>query len=285
MKKFYIIAAIITVLYAGRNAWISITHPSRDIDSPRVEKTDEVRNTPKNHQTSNTPDTNLGIEEDISATVLPENRDFYLSIEDEIIICIAYVENYYSQAYFCGARWTIGYGSTIYADGSRVKSGDTISMIDAQNCARTHLRKRVFPYIDKYVKRELSRAEIIGTSLFIYNVGAGNFANSAFLQAVNDGQSAVECVRRMTEFTKSAGQFAPGLLKREWVQGAIYCGYISPYDLLDLTPAGFYNYGVGEYFGSSRSWDGYYNPKYSDKAIKNFLLKNRGSGTRVIDIV
>ena len=288
MKKFYIIAIIITVLYAGFNVTFDMVYPTRDIEPSSIAEIVEETYTQPELRSVKTTNIDKKLTDEKLPTVqfLSENNNSGLSVEDELIICIAYVENFYSQSYFCGARWTIGYGSTIYANGSRVQSGEHISMLAAQNCARTHLRRRVFPYINKYVKRELSRAEIIGTSLFIYNVGAGNFASSAFLKAVNRGEDPVECVRRMTEFTKSAGKEAPGLLKREWVQGAIYCGYITPYDLLELKPAGFYNYGVDEYYsGNHRSWDGYYNPKYSSNDIKKFLHKNRGTSRRVIDII
>lgn len=265
MKKFYFLAAVITILYAGRGLLVDKLHPPQDIDS----HTEVLSDT-----------------DDINIEISPQNRETYLNIEDEILICLAYVENFSSQSYFCGSKWTIGYGSTIYADGRKVQSNQNITMLDAQKCARTHLRKYVFPYIDKYVKRALTRQEIIGTSLFIYNIGPGNFKKSAFLQAVNAGEKPAECVRRMTQFTKSAGKTATGLLKREWVQGAIYCGYITPYDLLELSPCGFYNYGLNEFYSSTtRAWDGYYNIKYSEDIVKKFLQKNRSQTNRVIDII
>ena len=207
--------------------------------------------------------------------------------EDDIIAALAYVENFHSEAYFDGARWTIGYGSTAYADGTKVEEGQKISLLDARACTVEYLNKHVYPCIEKYVKRKLSPAETIGTCMFIYNIGAGNFATSDFLQALNDGLDKEECARRMTQFTKSAGKEAPGLLKREWVQGAVFCGYITPDDLLELTPGSVYSYGVGEFYnGISRSWDGYYNPKFSDETVRQFLEENRGSeGHQVIDIV
>jgi hypothetical protein len=122
--------------------------------------------------------------------------------------------------------------------------------------------------------------------MFIYNVGPGNFIKSDFLQALNEGMTPFETTRRMTQFTNSAGRFAPGLLKREWVQSAIYCGYITPYELLDLTPAGFYNYGIGEFFiNSYPSWDGYYNYKLNSDFVEDFLRKNKATGTSVYDII
>ena len=265
MKKFYVIAAIITFFYICSKVTFPDAHPPEDID--------------------NQPE-DIILPDTTEMQILPENEEMYLSIEDEVIICLAYVEDYKSTSYFCGSRWTIGYGSTTYANGERVKPGEQITKLDAQKCARSFLRKYVFPYIDKYVTKPLTRQEIIGISMFIYNVGPGNFIKSDFLQALNEGMTPFETTRRMTQFTKSAGRFAPGLLKREWVQSAIYCEYITPYELLELTPAGFYNYGIGEFFiNSYPSWDGYYNYKLNSDFVEDFLRKNKATGTSVYDII
>lgn len=264
MKKFYFLAAIITILHICRGTLINLLHPPQDID----------------HSVENILHRDDGKEFSLY------DKETLSEIEDEIIICLAYVENFSPRSYFCGSKWTIGYGSTFYADGQPVQCNQSITMFDAQECTRAHLRKYVFPCIDKYVKKTLNRQEIIGTSMFIYNIGSGNFKKSAFLRAVNAGKTPQECVRRMTEFTKSAGRTAPGLLKREWVQGAIYCGWITPRDLLELTPCGFYNCGLSEFHGcTTRSWDGFYNIGYSEDEVKKFLQKNRGREYRVIDII
>ena len=215
--------------------------------------------------------------------VSQQDEEIYLNLEDELIICIAYVEGYYSESYFCGSRWTIGYGSTYYSDGSSVRRFERIDKLTAQKCIRTHLRKRVFPYINKYIKKDLSRQEMIATCMFVYNIGSGNFKKSTFLKAVNNGLSPIECARRMTEFTKSAGKTAPGLLKRSWVQAAIYCGYLSPYDFLELKPEGFYNYPVSTF--CTKGKDGYYNYDFSQKKLRKFLKDNQTSKRRVIDII
>lgn len=131
---------------------------------------------------------------------------------------------------------------------------------EAQNCVRHHLRSYVFPVIDQYVERELSEGEMLATCLFIYNIGGGNFANQkgigrscAFLKALNDNKSSQECARKMTEFYRSAGKKVDGLLKRRWVEGAIFCGYLTAEDILQLEPAGFYNSrSLNDYYVSSR---------------------------------
>ena len=285
MKKFYITAIIITVLYALRSpskdpSVIDVSAAPLPVSEKIATRASQI--TPDDENQSAYDDW----KDDVPLEISPKNEDFYLGIEDELIICLAYVEDYKSTSYFCGKRWTIGYGSTIYTDGTRVKSNETIDMLSAQKCVRAHLRKHVFPYIDQYVKRPLTRQEIIGTSMFVYNIGPGNFKNSDFLQALNNGVTPFECSRRMTEFTKSAGKVAKGLLKREWVQSAIYCGYITPYDLLELKPAGFYNYRVEDFYKSPhRMNDGYYSYDFSNQKLQEFLHDNRTSSRRVIDII
>ena len=79
MKKFYVIAAIITFFYiCGKVALLS-PHPPKDIE--------------KQPEDIILPDTT-------EMQILPENEEMYLSIEDEVIICLAYVEDYKSTSYF-----------------------------------------------------------------------------------------------------------------------------------------------------------------------------------------
>lgn len=222
------------------------------------------------------------------------NGKTYQGLEDELIACIAYVENYFPTSYFCGAKWTIGYGTTGYTNGRKVSPGQSISKETAQDCVRHHLRSYVFPVIDQYVDRELSENEMLATCLFIYNIGGGNFANkrgngrpSAFLKALNDNESSEECARKMTEFYRSAGKKVDGLLKRRWVEGAIFCGYLTAEDILQLEPAGFYNSrNLTDYYMSSRpDRDGFYSYKFDQDTVDRFLDQNRGSNRRVIDII
>ncbi len=222
------------------------------------------------------------------------NGMVYQSLEDKLIACIAYLENYFPNSYFCGARWTIGYGTTGYTNGRRVASNESISKEEAQTCVRHHLRSYVFPIIDKYVERELSEEEMLATCLFIYNIGGGNFADKkgsgrpcAFLQALNDNESPRESARKMTEFYRSAGKKADGLLKRRWIEGAIFCGYLTVDDILQLEPAGFYNSSsLNDYYMSSHpDRDGFYSYRFDQDTLNRFLNENQGTNKRVVDII
>lgn len=222
------------------------------------------------------------------------NGKTYQGLEDELIACIAYVENYFPTSYFCGAKWTIGYGTTGYTNGRRVLPDQRITKKEARACVRHHLRSYVFPIIDQHVERELSEGEMLATCLFIYNIGGGNFANKkgngrpcAFLKALNDNESPQECARKMTEFYRSAGKKVDGLLKRRWVEGAIFCGYLTAEDILQLEPAGFYNSrSLKDYYVSNRpDKDGFYSYKFDQVTVDRFLDNNQGTNKRVLDII
>lgn len=217
------------------------------------------------------------------------NGKTYQKLEDKLLACVAYVENYSPQSYFCGAKWTIGYGSTGYANGERVYPGQTITQEEAKACVRAHFRRYVFPIIDKYVERELNENEMLATCLFIYNIGGGNFTKDggscAFLTALNNNADAEECARKMTEFYRSAGKKSSGLLKRRWVEGALFCGYITAEDIMELTPAGFYNADLSEYYASrNQDKDGFYSYNLSEETVNRFLEKNKGTRS-VSDII
>ena len=205
--------------------------------------------------------------------------------EDEVILCVAYLEDFHPKAYLSGKRWIIGYGSSLYSNGTAVKEGDKIDVQSAQDLVRTHLRNEVFPYVDAYVKKPLGKAEFIGTCLFIYGIGANNFRQSEFLKALNQGLSADETARRMTGWVSSGGQLSSGLLKRSWIEAALYCGHITPYDLLELKPAGFYDQPVESFFTETyRQDDGYYNYNFSMSRIHQFLTE-KGKKRKVVNII
>lgn len=100
-------------------------------------------------------------------SICQKNLERCEHLENEMLVCIAFVEDFISKPYFCGARWTIGYGSTVLADGKRVtKKTPAISKAKAKNLTLSHIRKHIYPFF-KYVKRELSDEEILGTVMFI----------------------------------------------------------------------------------------------------------------------
>lgn len=215
-----------------------------------------------------------------------------------IMTAIAYVEGFSDKPYFCGAKQTIGYGSTVYPDGSRVKKTDKAiscrlpvkyykgaEFKKGREYVKHHLENEVYPFIKNYVTRELSAEELLGTVLFVYNVGGESFSGhkkngtssgkaSAFLQSLNSGEeSAVDCAKKMTGFRAMNGKRANGLLKRHWVAMGLFTGKLEAADLLKLKAAGFYDIKDMSFFykKSAGRNSGYWEPDFSPEKINKFL--------------
>ena len=232
-------------------------------------------------------------------TVAEKNMAKLEKIEGETFKWIAYVEDFHAKIYHCGAEWTGGYGSTKHESGRKVKKTDAdFDKAYSKKCVIAHLRREVYPFIERYVTRELTEDQLIGTCLFIYNVGGGAFSGyningkrvgkpSEFLKAVNNGENPYKCATKMTGFRKSAGKLAKGLLKRHWVGGAKYCGILTTDNIMGLKPAFFYEEkDLGFYFQDGKAQkDGYYNPNFDDETVSLFLTRNEDTAHNTASIL
>lgn len=205
------------------------------------------------------------------------------------------------ENYHCGARWTTWYGVTTTPDGKFLKKGQIIPKAQAKAWSFEHLHKHVYPFL-KYFSHKLSDEQIIGICLFVYNVGGealtGYSADGEhvkepceFFKAVNNGLAPEECVNKMTEYRKSAGKRANGLLKRHWVQGAAYLGILTANNIGDLEPRKFYqtkNFGNYYWVDKERQPvaddNGFYKLRYDDATVNTFFNMNEGNDVTVNSI-
>lgn len=222
------------------------------------------------------------------------NRATYEACREDLLACIALVEDFHNKPYHDkAARWTVGYGTTVYPNGQRVSEKDKeISKEYAKTCVYAHCDKRVSPWI-RYVKRPLTPEQMLGACVFIYNVGGEKFSGhkangekfaepSNFLTYINTGKNDAETAKAMNGFrcvTDKNGKkkLAPGLPKRHWIEGALYQGLITADDLLLLQPAKFYEkkYGFDLSFYYKSQNGPYWEHDYSKSKVEEFLRKNR----------
>ena len=101
-----------------------------------------------------------------------------------------------------------------------------------------------------------------------------------FFIAVNNGDAPEECVNKMTEYRKSAGKRANGLLKRHWVQGAAYLGILTSNNIGELEPRKFYqtkNFGNYYWVDKERQpledENGFYKMRYDDATVNTFFKR------------
>lgn len=91
-------------------------------------------------------------------------------------------EGFRSEAYKCPAgQWTIGYGSTMYEDGTKVKEGDTINERDAERLVEHYCRNRI-----KLPKGMWSVRQEDALCSLIYNIGQGAFDRSRLKKALEE---------------------------------------------------------------------------------------------------
>ena len=205
------------------------------------------------------------------------------------------------ENYHCGARWTTWYGVTTTPDGKLLKKGQRISKATAKEWAFYHLRKNVYPFL-AYFDHKLTDEQIIGICLFAYNVGGEALTGYSaegekikepceFFIAVNNGDAPEECVNKMTEYRKSAGKRANGLLKRHWVQGAAYLGILTARNISDLEPRKFYQTkNFGNYYWVDKEREpqadkyGFYRLRFDDVTVNTFFNMNEGDTVTVNSI-
>ena len=216
-------------------------------------------------------------------------------LSEDIFAFIALIEGDKGEGkpYHCGARWTTWYGVTVKPDGSLVKESDpVISKKTGKEWCLYHIKHRLCPFFKHFDGRKLTDEQIIGTALFMYNVGGevvtghsleGEYRHepSNFFKAVNGGKDDEYCVNCMTRYRKSGGRRANGLLKRHWVQGGAYMGILTPESIISLRPEQFYatkNFGNYYWLDEKREIiekNGLYQLRYDDLTINAFFNMNQ----------
>lgn len=111
-----------------------------------------------------------------------------------------------------GDPWTIGYGTTIYPNGHKVKKGDVITQEQAMEYLR-YDTKKFANAVGQVVSVPINQNRFDALVSFTYNVGISAFSRSTLLRKVN----AREYDAAAAEFAKwvyAAGRILPGLVYR-----------------------------------------------------------------------
>ena len=108
---------------------------------------------------------------------------------------------------------TIGWGSTFYEDGTKVKLGDQISKTDAlkllEVIANRDFADKIFPSI----KVKVSQSQFDAMVSLAYNIGVGAFLKSTLLKKVNAGDF-IGASEEFLKWNKSGGKELLGLTRR-----------------------------------------------------------------------
>ena len=134
-------------------------------------------------------------------------------------------EGFKSKPYKCPAGVpTIGYGSTFYLNGSKVKLTDrAISEKEASELLIKSLAKYENT-INVAVKVPLDQNEFDALVSFVYNLGSGNFISSTLLKLINANASPVEVSQQFIKWNKCNGEPLDGLTRRREAERDLYLG-------------------------------------------------------------
>lgn len=127
----------------------------------------------------------------------------------QIIALIYKVEGLRLETYLDSAGIpTIGYGTTVYPNGVKVKLGDKCTKDQANEFLKSHLQKNVFPILEKYnIDNDFV---YIALSSFVYNVG---FISKNVEKSIKD-KDWPRLAYIMKKYVYSKGRVVQGLINR-----------------------------------------------------------------------
>jgi lysozyme len=144
---------------------------------------------------------------------------------------IKHFEGLFLNAYLCPAKvWTIGYGTTIYPNGAKVKSGETCSKQQALDFLKNdlnHFEKAV----DAYTRDDVSQQQFDALVSFAYNLGAKNLKDSTLLKVINANPGDLDAIQaQWLRWNKANGAALKGLTRRRYAEFYYYKTGILKFD-------------------------------------------------------
>ena len=126
------------------------------------------------------------------------------------------------EAYQCSAKvWTIGYGSTMYPDGTKVKQGDTCTLEQAQEYLMQDLAKRS-GNIATILPDDIKQNKFDALLSFAYNLGIGALKSSTLLKKVKLNQFDPSIPDEFMKWVKAGGKVLKGLELRRKAEAELY---------------------------------------------------------------
>lgn len=120
-----------------------------------------------------------------------------------------------------GEPITIGYGTTIYPNGNKVKLGDTITPQQALVYFTNDLNKEA-NLVASHVTNKINANQLGALASFSYNEGIGNLISSTLLKKVNANPNDVTIRQEFQKWDFANGHQMDGLLARRNAEANLY---------------------------------------------------------------
>lgn len=132
-------------------------------------------------------------------------------------------EGFKSKPYLCAAGVaTIGYGSTYYENGARVKLTDSPITEDWADQLLRNVLKQYELSVDVMTRDDISQNQFDALVSFAYNVGIQNFKTSTLLKRVNANPNDPDIKIQFARWIRAEGRILKGLVKRREIEANLY---------------------------------------------------------------
>lgn len=140
---------------------------------------------------------------------------------DQITDFIARQEGFKAKAYkpLPTDRWTIGYGTTFYEDGSPVQENDVISESEAKDLVDIALDKLDSRLNNQPILSNITQNQYDAVVSLCYNIGFGAFSKSLTADSFYRGHN---ISNKFTAWIYSGGRIVQGLENRREKEKVIY---------------------------------------------------------------
>jgi len=145
-----------------------------------------------------------------------------MKASNSCIELIKQFEGFKSKPYLCPAKVpTIGYGSTYYADGTKVKLTDPAITEEQGKELLFNTLKQYVDAVNKYVNVELTQNQFDALVDFAYNAGTGALQKSTLLKILNENKID-EASLEFGKWVKAGGKVLKGLVNRREKEKALF---------------------------------------------------------------
>jgi lysozyme len=145
-----------------------------------------------------------------------------MQISDNGLDTIKKFEGFRLQAYQDSVGvWTLGYGSTFFPNGTKVKEGDTVSYETAHRMLE-NVANMFSKEIAKLITSEINQNQFDALVSFSYNVGINNFKKSHLLELVNKDPNDPAIKQEFLKWNKAGGKVLKGLMLRRQAESELF---------------------------------------------------------------
>ena len=116
--------------------------------------------------------------------------------------------------------WTIGFGTTVYPNGVKVKRGDTCTKVQAMSFFQHDLR-RFEAAVNQAVKVVVNQNQFDALVSLTYNIGEQAFKDSTLLKKINAGDF-MGAADQFPKWNRGGGKVLRGLVRRRAAERELF---------------------------------------------------------------